>query len=46
MKSRTLAVLCALILTAGTLAGCGGSDTSDKKEETKTEDTPDQPSES
>ena len=36
MKSRTLAVLCALILTAGTLAGCGGSDTSDKKEETKT----------
>ena len=39
MKSRTLAVLCALILTAGTLAGCGGSDTSDKKEETKTEET-------
>ena len=38
MKSRTLAVLCALILTAGTLTGCGGSDTSDKKEEIKTEE--------
>lgn len=37
MKSRTIAVLCALVLTAGTIAGCGS--TSDKKEETKTEAT-------
>ena len=40
MKSRILAVLCALILTAGTLAGCGGTRyTSGGKEETKTEET-------
>ena len=41
MKSRTVAVLCALVLTAGALAGCGNSKASDTKEKTKTENTAD-----
>lgn len=36
MKSRVLAVLFAVVLTAGTLAGCGSSNTTDEK---KTEST-------
>ena len=36
MKSRVLAVLFAVVLTAGTLAGCGSTKTS---ESTKTETT-------
>lgn len=41
MKSRTVAVLCALVLTAGTLAGCGNSKDSDTKEKTTTEKSAD-----
>ena len=41
MKSRTVAVLCALVLTVGALAGCGNSKASDTKEKTKTENTTD-----
>ena len=45
MKSRTVAVLCALVLTAGALAGCGNSKASDTKEKTETEKTKDDDSE-
>lgn len=46
MKSRILAVLFAVVLTAGTLAGCGSSKAADDSKaestETKTEDTEEQ----
>lgn len=39
MKKKVLAAVCAVVLSAGLLAGCGDSAKEEKKEETKTEET-------